>query len=87
MDTMDKIMMPVIIFLGNYIVYGTVMHYAGAGLDSLLEKERDDFLEVKNARIFAAGDSRELYSLSRLEVNKSRVTLMFPEDAVISRGA
>ncbi|MFH1038708.1 MAG: hypothetical protein V1789_08600 [PVC group bacterium] len=86
MDTMDKKMMQVVIFLGDYIVYGMVVHYAGATLDSLLEMDRDEFLEIKNARIFTAGDSRELYSLSRLEVNKSRVILIFLEDSVISRG-
>jgi|GEM_PF-3031256 len=82
---MDKSIMSVVIFLEEYIVYGMVKHYQGASLDSLLERERDDFLEIKNARIFAAGDARELYSLSHLEVNKSRVIMIFKEDSVISQ--
>ncbi len=83
---MDKSLMQVVIFLDHYIVYGMVKHYAGSSLDSLLEVDRDTFLEIKNARIFTAGDSRELYSLSHLEVNKSRVIMIFLEDSVISRG-
>ena len=82
---MDKNILSVVIFLEGYIVYGMVMHFQGASLDSLLEKERDDFLEVKSARIFAAGDARELYSLSHLEVNKSRVIMIFKEDSIISQ--
>lgn len=83
---MDKSMMSVVIFLENYVVFGMVMHYRGASIDSLLERERDDFIEVKNARIFSAGDSLELYSLSHLEVNKSRVAMIFLEDSIISQG-
>ena len=83
---MEKRMMSVVIFLESYIIYGMVMHYTGADLDSLLERERDDFLEVKNARIFMVGDSRELYTLSHLEVNKARVGMIFLEDSIISRG-
>lgn len=82
---MKEVLMGVIIYLEKYIVSGMVSHYEGATLDSLLEKIRDDFLEIRNARIFAE-DGRELYSLSRLEVNKTRVVMMFLEDAVISRG-
>lgn len=82
---MEKSLISVVIFLPEYIVYGMVKHFSGSSLDSLLEKERDDFLEVKNARIFLASDARELYSLSLLEVNKSQVTMIFSEDAVIKR--
>ena len=82
---MEKQLISVVIFLPDYIVYGMVKHYTGASLDNFLERERDNFLEVKNARIFLASDARELYSLSLLEVNKSQITMIFSEDAVISR--
>ena len=82
---MQQVLMGVVIYLEKYIVNGMVSHYQGASLDSLLEKARDEFLEIRNARIFTE-DGRELYSLSRLEVNKSRVVMMFLEDAVITRG-
>ena len=82
---MKLILMPVVIYLEKYTVGGMVSHYQGATLDSLLEKDRDEFLEIRNARIFTE-DGRELYSLSHLEVNKSRVVMMFLEDSVITRG-
>ena len=77
--------MSVVIFLKDYIVYGMVKHYQGASLDNLLEQERDRFLEVKNAQIYSAQDSRELYSLSHLEVNKAQVTMIFRQDAIVSQ--
>lgn len=82
---MHQVLMAVVIYLEKYIVNGMVSHYQGSSLDSLLEKDRDEFLEIKNARIFSE-DGRELYSVSLLEVNKSRVVMMFLEEAVITRG-
>ena len=83
---MDKTMIPVVIFIGEYIIHGMINHYAGASLDSYLERDRDDFLEIKNARIFLAATARELYTIGLLEVNKQRVTMIFSEDSIISRG-
>ncbi len=82
---MEKALISVVIFLDNYVVYGMVKHFAGSSLDSLLEVERDNFLEVKNAQVFSAQDSRELYSLSLLEVNKSRILMIFKQDSIISQ--
>ena len=84
---MKKIIISVVIFLEDYIVCGMVQHFEGATLDSLLEVENDKFLEVKNAQIFSAPDSRELYSLSHLEVHKARVLLMFRQDDIISQAS
>ena len=76
---------PVIVFIAEYVIHGMVKHYAGASLDSLLERERDEFLEIKNARVFLARDARELYTISLLEVNKARVTMIFSQDSIISQ--
>ncbi len=82
---MEKALISVVIFLGDYVIYGMVKHFQGSSLDSLLEVERDNFLEVKNAQIFSAQDFRELYSLTHLEVNKSRILMVFKQDSIISQ--
>ena len=40
--------MQVVIFVEHYVIYGMVKHFHGASLDSLLEMDRDEFLEIKN---------------------------------------